>query len=354
MKRNEILDVARCCMNYMIVLLHAWAAFQYVPNHGLEFVTWTFICSHLCWMAIPAFFMISGYLLFSNYSISKWPAKVCNRMKRLAVPYVVWNLTFVVAYLLMSKFVPRIGARVATFGINTISGAFSKIISLTVSPIDGPLWFIRAIFLFALVSPLFYVLLKPLKGTIALAVCLIWCVLETCLGLVNTMHLIAPAYAMMCFCAGGALAIHGKNIVLSFKNKGWFVLGMIACVIRALILMRFQQYNSTLISVTMQALSILEAPALVCLFANIGISALTKNKVYLFLKEMSFFAYAGHFLFCSSVLHIIAPKLSFMGAGKFTALICIFFIGGMLLMTLIFALFRRVFPKQLRLYDGSL
>lgn len=354
MKRDQRLDVARCFMNYMIVLLHAWAAFQYVPNRGLEFVSWTFICSHLCWMAIPAFFLISGYLLFSNYDLSKWPAKMRNRMKRLAIPYIVWNLTFVVAYLLMGKVVPRIGTRVETFGIDTVSGAFSKVLSLTVSPIDGPLWFIRSVFLFALVSPLIYLLLKPLKGKFALVVCLIWCILEPCLGLGDAMHMIAPAYAMLCFVVGGALAINGKDIVLGFKNKVWLLLGGIACVIRAVLFLRFQQDSVIPISVAIQALSVLEAPALVCLFANIDISPLTKNKAYLFLKEMSFFAYAGHFLFCSSVLHILAPKLAFMTVGKFSVLICIFFFGGILALTLAFGVLRRACPKLLRLYDGSL
>ena len=64
MERNQKIDVVRCVSNYLIILLHAWAAFQYVSWEGFEFVAWTVICSHLSWLAIPTFFMISGFFLY--------------------------------------------------------------------------------------------------------------------------------------------------------------------------------------------------------------------------------------------------------------------------------------------------
>ena len=71
MERNSKIDVVRCVSNYLIVLLHAWAAFQYVSWDGFEFVAWTVICSHLSWLAIPTFFMISGFFLLKGYQVSK-------------------------------------------------------------------------------------------------------------------------------------------------------------------------------------------------------------------------------------------------------------------------------------------
>ena len=56
LNRISGLDIVRCIMNYMIVLLHAWAAFQYVDCTTWEFYGWTFVCNHLCVMAMPTFF----------------------------------------------------------------------------------------------------------------------------------------------------------------------------------------------------------------------------------------------------------------------------------------------------------
>ena len=106
---NDIsLDVMKCAMNYMIILLHAWAAFQYVQWNTVEFWSWTFITSHLCGLAMPTFFMISGYLLFQHYCLMKWPKKIQRRVRRLVVPYLVWNSLFVVFYLSLSRIVPRL------------------------------------------------------------------------------------------------------------------------------------------------------------------------------------------------------------------------------------------------------
>lgn len=45
--REYHLDVIRSGMNYLVVILHAWAAPQYVQWSAIEFWNGTFICSHL-------------------------------------------------------------------------------------------------------------------------------------------------------------------------------------------------------------------------------------------------------------------------------------------------------------------
>lgn len=67
--RDDRIDFVRCVSNYMIVLLHAWAAFQYVEQSGAEYFFWTAICTHLSWIALPTIFVVSGYLLFFKYDI---------------------------------------------------------------------------------------------------------------------------------------------------------------------------------------------------------------------------------------------------------------------------------------------
>lgn len=355
--RNIYLDFARCIMNYMIIVLHAWAAFQYVPWGCGEFVVWTVICSHLMGLAMPAFFMISGYLLFQKFSLASWPNKMMRRVKRLAVPYLAWNIFFVAFYLALAHFVPRLGTRVASFGLDTIGGAVSKIASLTVAPIDGPLWFLRVLFLFSLASPILWWLMRFGRGFVLLGLTVVWCAGEGVLGLTETLHLTIPAYALACFVAGGVVARNGKEIVATFRPWGWFALGLFACLIRAAIAVPRLCANvepNAAVGMTLSLLAILEAPALISFVSHLPVNRIADNRVYSFFKEMSFFAYAGHFLFCSMWLHTVAPFLAGVGVGKMSLLILIFVGCGVPTMAVVYWLGKRICPKIMKVFDGTL
>ena len=46
-------------------------------------------------LAVPAFFLISGYLFFrnlKNWDVTIWKGKIRKRAKTLLCPYVIWNL----------------------------------------------------------------------------------------------------------------------------------------------------------------------------------------------------------------------------------------------------------------------
>lgn len=351
MERSGELDVVRCVANYMIVLLHGWAAFQYVANDTVEFYGWTFVCSHLSWVAIPSFFMISGYLLFKGFSFPTWPKKMNRRIRRLAVPYVAWNVLFVAFYLVMANLVPRLNQRVATFGLDTFSGAFSKVLSLTVGPIDGPLWFLRVLFLFAVASPILWSALRVGKGIPVLVLSAAWCVGESALGLTKALHLTAPAYALVCFVLGGVIAENGRNLVdvIGRRWKTWLVIGLVACVARAVLIMRGIPAEAII-----SLLACLEAPVLLAAVSRLNVGCIAENRLYIALREMSFFAYAGHFLFCSMWLHSAAPLLPGLWTGKFTILILIFVIGGVSTMAVVYWLGKKFCPKMMKVFDGTL
>lgn len=355
--RSDGLDVVRCLMNYMIVLLHAWAAFQYVDCTTYEFYGWTFICSYFCAMALPTFFLISGYLMFQKFSINIWPSKMLRRIKRLLVPYIVWNITFVLIYLGVAKMVPRISERVVTFGLDSVYGCISKIISLHVAPIDGPLWFLRALLILSLLSPIMWMFSKWRNGMMLLLVCFIWVGAELLFGLSRPLCNVIPSYGIFCFALGGVVSEKGKNILEYFNGKKWIALGFIACVIRAALLIPYGMAHEVppiMISFVSQYLYLLEAPAMISLVAQMNTDAIVRTKPFVFLKDLSFFAYAGHFLICSMYLHLVAPRLGFMHAFKFTMLILVFVGFGVPTMGVVYWLGKRSFPKLLKLWDGSL
>jgi len=358
MKRDGTLDMVRCVMNYMIVVMHAWAAFQYVDRTTAEFAGWTFVCEFLCAMAMPTFFMISGYLMFQGFEWQSLPNKLGRRVKRLAVPYLVWNTTFVLFYLAMARLVPRLATRVSSFGLDSWAGALSKIASFTVAPIDGPLWFLRALIYLSVLSPLIWMGLRFLKGIPLMALALAWCYGEWRLGLRETMDCLLPAFAIACYLIGAWLSVYGRQLTQVFCHWGWIVVGLAACAFRGWWLVPgfMEQSVPEWARLVGTYFRILEAPVLIALVATLGLGSgrFAQSKVYRYLKDMSFFAYAGHFLFCSIFLHSIAPKLGFMTTGKMTVLVLAFVGLGVPTMAVVYGLARKLFPKLLRLWDGTL
>lgn len=99
-------------------------------------------------LAMSWFFTVTGFLLFVNFSMEKYPTKIKKRVSNLLVPYLLWQLIFWVIDFAQ--------------GQRAISvGDFLRRTFLFVQwPVDGPLWYVYAVFLLALLSPLLYYMVK--------------------------------------------------------------------------------------------------------------------------------------------------------------------------------------------------
>ena len=49
---------------------------------------------------------------------------------------------------------------IVQFGLESWQGCIEKIFSFTIVPIDGPLWFLRTLMFFAILSPLLWLFLR--------------------------------------------------------------------------------------------------------------------------------------------------------------------------------------------------
>ena len=295
--------------------------------------------------------------MFRDFTIDSWNKKIYRRIKRLFVPYIVWNITFVIFYISLAKVFPRLQNRVEMFGLNSFLGCISKIISINVAPIDGPLWFLRALLILSLCSPLLWRMINYKKGGCLLLVCFIWVAGEFTLGVSNILHRIIPAYSIFCYVFGGVIAVNNKDIMIVLGNIKWFIVSVVACIVHAIILIPYCMTPNNppwILTLITHYCILLEAPGMISLISQLKTDTIVKNHIFVFFKEMSFFAYAGHFLICSSYLHLIAPKLSWMHSFKFTVLIIVFVGFGIPTMALLYWIGRRFFPKFFCLWDGSL
>ena len=106
----------------------------------------------LCW-----FFWLTGFLLFRGLSFSVLGKKLARRVRTLLVPYVLWQLLYLVKSILQGN-------------VWTPGTAFAHIFLLRVWPPLQPFWYVYAVFLLSLLSPLLLALLRGEKsGWLAIA-----------------------------------------------------------------------------------------------------------------------------------------------------------------------------------------
>lgn len=96
----------------------------------------------LCW-----FFAITGFLLFQNYSLEKYPGKIKKRVFSLFIPYLIWQIIALLVDIIPGQF---------TFSL----GGFLRGVFLFDWPHNIPLWYIYEVFLLAVLSPALYCMIK--------------------------------------------------------------------------------------------------------------------------------------------------------------------------------------------------
>lgn len=100
-------------------------------------------------IAMSTFFLVTGYLLFYTYRQADFPKKILRRIRSLLIPFILWNL--IAEVILMIRGNP--------FDLRQlVEGMF-----LLKFPPNSPLWYLYAVFLLALLSPVLYLMLRNWK-----------------------------------------------------------------------------------------------------------------------------------------------------------------------------------------------
>ena len=245
--------------------------------------------------------MISGYLFYRTFSIEKAVDKLKSRVRTLVVPYLIWNFFYALSMVLLK----RLGL------VSNVHIEWNwKIILQIINSDFSPLWFVKYLIVFSLISPLMYYVFKN-KYVGALAVTLIFVtnivfcicgVVETPVN-VNSNSPVMFNYQYVFYAIGAYSAIHFKQVV----EKPNITRGMIGvaliCVLCIIYWLPF--YESTV--VVGHTFRVVFAIAFWCA------CDLIKNTEIPSYMKMSFFIYCAHLLplQCSQVLiRLVINKLS--------------------------------------------
>jgi Acyltransferase family. len=224
--------------------------------------------------------MISGYLFFyksKDWNINVYWVKLKKRFFTLLVPYLLWNILFVLSeyiiYGITGKDVSIITKTYSDMGwynifyCSTLSSG-----DIIYTPVNTPLWFIRDLIIMVILSPIVYMLIKYLKiwSIYILGICFIFYLWPHIPGFSIT--------AFLFFTLGAYFSLSKLNFVEVFrKYKAIFY------IISLILLLTAIWYNGESTSIGCYAKKIyilFGAPAIICLFSEFTISDRIKPSVF--------------------------------------------------------------------------
>lgn len=114
-------------------------------------------------VAMSYFFAITGFLLFYKLDFKSYHEKIKKRVSSLLIPFLVWQVIFIC-------YQSCLGARY------DVSDTLSSIFLMSAKPPNGVLWYVYAVFILALLSPVqLFVFQSKIAGRLSIMVAPIVC-----------------------------------------------------------------------------------------------------------------------------------------------------------------------------------
>lgn len=199
----------------------------------MTFLTWC-----ICTLAVPLFFLISGYLFFAGretFGIGDYLAAMRRRVRTLLVPYVLWMLIAWASVSIESGEIFRVSSlwefKEVFWGgsiINYRTSVFgTRTINLDLPGMLYPLWFLRDLMCVSLLTPLIWLVGKR---------CRLWAILPFAViylaGVGTNLDCLQPK-TLFYFPVGAILAINRIDIAgparkaLPYTLPAWLVMALI-------------------------------------------------------------------------------------------------------------------------------
>lgn len=170
------------CM--LIVFLHMQCtALTWQDLHIRQFPVYYSISTFftlLTQLAVPLFFIISGYLFFISYTptVACYKNKIKTRARHLLQPLFIWTTVYLLLYFIAQQIPYTAGLfsgqnkLIADYNWMDFINAYTGI--LTGLPFAGQYWFLRNLFILCLLAPLFRFLFQYTQWAILSVIGVVW------------------------------------------------------------------------------------------------------------------------------------------------------------------------------------
>lgn len=288
----------------------------------------------ICRVAVPLFYLISGYLFYiglRDWNYGQYAKKLKKRIFSLLIPYLLWNIIACAIYI-FSRCILRNEFTLCDINIFEILWADSS-----GWPKDVPMWFVRDLMVVCILSPIVYWWVKNLRllGILIIAILHISNLWIPVSGFSSTSTLF---FAIGCY-----FQISGNDIT-SFAHKYRIVSYSVSVLLLISIVLCWGNIpvNGHLHS----AFMIFGSFATISIICNIKVN--TNHVVYKRITEASFFIYAIHNIGIVGVKRIVNKCIGFNIAGYFLISIITFIVSYM-----IYIFMKRFTPKTLKILNGN-
>ncbi|MCP5020163.1 MAG: acyltransferase [bacterium] len=262
-----------------------------------------FLSEGLAAVAVPLFFLISGYLFFAgwDFSTAGFMTRLKSRIRTLLIPYLFWNIALALVLALATQ-VPQASALLSgkqgTFIQSGPLAWISAIGGFSGPPVVYQFWFLRDLMVAVCLVPVFHLAHRFLPG--------LWLVLLGIPWFTHSWPLPSPsAVGPLFFFLGSWIAVSGKSLFALDRAWPWILPLHLGVVILGLV-GGFHSANPTIHQVGI-LLGVLSA---LCLSSKIaGHAGLSTRLVSL--TSSAFLVFAVH----EPILTILR-RLSFKAFGS--------------------------------------
>lgn len=150
----------------MVMVLYVHAVFLEGYNYRMTtYLQELLQFSGLSFIVNPLFFCISGYFFYLGVGhVRECYPKMRKRARTLFVPYIIWNIIFVLWYVVLD-IIPGVAIFVnsdITSGLVN-NGPLHALYRLFIAPAGFQLWYVRDLMIYVIFSPVIYLFVKFLK-----------------------------------------------------------------------------------------------------------------------------------------------------------------------------------------------
>ena len=345
-EKNEKIANLQFVLSILIVVIHANCLFFNLPGEELQYVYGNnystyiqlFFSEGIARIAVPTFFIISGYLFFNTFDggFKSYGKKLKRRIFSLLIPYLFWSAFTFFAFFFAQK-IPGIGEYFTTRNDAelTFKILFDNII---ISSYNSPLWYVRYLIVFSILSIAIYWLVKKVPFVFSIIAFVGW--MFNFFGL--PMNLGVRWDAIFFYLLGVEIALK-PNLMGRLKeifNRQWVVI-LVASIYLAVQLIRTALYCYKSPTLLLNG----EYDPVTHYLGNVGILlgifAVWFGYDYIFkanfnikFKEFSFFVFVTH----HPIVNILKKLLlKLLGVSPLTSLL-VYFLSIALTVTIIVAI----------------
>ena len=235
-------------------------------------------------IAVPTFFVLSGYLFFQNYTPKVLLRKWKSRFFSVLIPYLIWNAVGYL-YIFILSMIPYIKDRLTNSidGFNFIE--FFK--AIIIGEYNGVTWFLQCLIVYILLTPLLYWIIKNKYG-----VAIVLVILLVLLTIINKQIV---NYWIM-YMLGACLGLHGKSFMrMKFTQTPIFI----ACIYLILSVMIGMIFDIQTTHHQITVYTIVRLSQVVAIWILAGVLAMEKSPKWW--MTISFFIYCCHSMILESV-----------------------------------------------------